>query len=80
MNFYQLSSHASRRDRPVMPTESYIVPVFMGDPQRCKAICDELLVGFGIYVQPINYPTVPRGTSVCVSLRPRCIPMSKLIG
>ena len=47
---------------PIMPNETHIVPVFVGDPERCKQASDLLLERHGIYIQPINYPTVAKGS------------------
>jgi 5-aminolevulinate synthase len=47
---------------PVMSSDTHIVPLFVGDPERCKQACDILLEEHHIYIQPINYPTVPKGS------------------
>jgi len=57
-----LKERLALENLPVMHTPSHIVPVLVGDPVLCKTLTDALLDRFSIYVQPINYPTVPRGT------------------
>jgi len=57
-----LMASLKARGLPVTETESHIVPLIVGDPVKCKALTDRLLADFSIYVQPINYPTVPKGT------------------
>ncbi len=47
---------------PHLPNPSHIIPVMVGDPVKCRYISDLLMDDFGIYIQPINYPTVPKGT------------------
>jgi 5-aminolevulinate synthase len=58
----ELKERLNAAGLPVIAGSSHIVPVTVGDPVHCKAVTDALLEGYGIYVQPINYPTVPRGT------------------
>jgi len=57
-----LTAALRARALPVVETPSHIVPVIVGDPVKCKTLTDRLLDEFSIYVQPINYPTVPKGT------------------
>jgi 5-aminolevulinate synthase len=62
MRARQLRQRLVEAGLPVMLNNSHIVPVKVGDPKTCKAISDHLLRMYDIYAQPINYPTVPRGT------------------
>lgn len=57
-----LTRELQAKGLPVVDTPSHIVPVMVGDPVACKALTDRLLAEHAIYVQPINYPTVPKGT------------------
>ena len=58
----RLKGMLKERRIPVTENPSHIVPVMVGDASHCKAVTDVLLRDYGVYVQPINYPTVPRGT------------------
>lgn len=57
-----LKSKLSRAGIPMIQTETHIIPVLIGDPVACKRASDMLLEQFALYAQPINFPTVPRGT------------------
>ena len=58
----KLRSDLDRAGIPHMHNSSHIIPVMIKDPVKCKMLSDILMRDFGIYVQPINYPTVPKGT------------------
>jgi 5-aminolevulinate synthase len=57
-----LKAKFAAADLPVMPSSTHLVPLLIGSPVKAKRISDVLLAEYGLYVQPINFPTVPRGT------------------
>lgn len=61
-NVALLRHKLDRAGIPHIANESHIIPVMIGDPVKCRMISDILMADWGIYVQPINYPTVPKGT------------------
>jgi len=58
----KLRAKLDRAGIPHMANDSHIIPVMIGDPVKCRMISDILMKDWGVYVQPINYPTVPKGT------------------
>jgi 5-aminolevulinate synthase len=61
-NVARVRARLDRAGIPHMANDSHIIPVMIGDPVKCRMISDILMADWGIYVQPINYPTVPKGT------------------
>lgn len=61
-NVAYLKDHLERIQVPFIKNHSHIIPIIVGDPRLCKEISDTLLKQYGIYIQPINYPTVSKGT------------------
>jgi 5-aminolevulinate synthase len=61
-NVANVRARLDRAGIPHLPNDSHIIPVMIGDPVKCRMISDILMADWGIYVQPINYPTVPKGT------------------
>jgi 5-aminolevulinate synthase len=61
-NVAKVRARLDRAGIPHMANDSHIIPVMIGDPVKCRMISDILMSDWGIYVQPINYPTVPKGT------------------
>jgi 5-aminolevulinate synthase len=61
-NVAEVRARLDRAGIPHMANDSHIIPVMIGDPVKCRMISDILMADWGIYVQPINYPTVPKGT------------------
>ena len=61
-NVARLRAGLDRAGIPHLPNPSHIIPVMIKDPVKCRMIADILMRDYGVYVQPINYPTVPKGT------------------